>query len=64
MEVLWIKSDNVGGRGMANGRHKNLFAGPEQEYYLYGSVIFLYRESYLWDSELRANNKTHNWICN
>ena len=28
MEILWIRSDNVGGRRMANGKHKNLFAGP------------------------------------
>lgn len=26
MEILWIRSDNVGRRRMASGKHKNLFA--------------------------------------
>jgi len=58
-EILWIKADNIGRRRMANGRHKNLFAGPERIIIFIPMLFsFLYRASYLWDLECCASNKT------
>lgn len=57
-EILWIRPDNAGRRRMANGKHKNLFAGPTRTLSLRQCYFLSFIVSDLWDLESCASNKT------